>query len=248
MTAGTRLPLSLQANGSLFIVFRDGPARPYLRAAPTDVDIVEVAREQVLVRTANNGPISVTTASGQEWAINVAGLPTPITLSQLWTLKFLSGRGAPDSMSLESLQSWTEFPDERVRHYAGIVQYSTTFEVPESWLAEYRGIRLDLGKLWAVGRVTVNDHDLGILWKPPYVVDVTDCVKPGTNQLVVEIANTWSNRLVGDAHLPPEQRIARTNITRSGTPGKPWKDVPLNESGLLGPVRLIPNTVVTLQE
>jgi hypothetical protein len=44
---------------------------------------------------------------------------------------------------------------------------------------------------------------------------------------------------VGDAHLPPEKRYCRTNIAHSGTPGKPWKDIPLRESGLLGPVELV---------
>jgi hypothetical protein len=57
--------------------------------------------------------------------------------------------------------------------------------------------------------------------------------------LEIEITNTWANRLVGDAQLPPEKRYCRTNITYSGTPGKPWKDIPLRESGLFGPVELV---------
>ena len=42
-------------------------------------------------------------------------------------------------------------------------------------------------------------------------------------------------RLAGDAALPPEQRITRTNIRRPFRP-----DAPLLPSGLLGPVRLVP--------
>jgi hypothetical protein len=95
-----------------------------------------------------------------------------------------------------------------------------------------------LGKLWAVGKVSLNGRDLGIVWKPPFRLDVTGLLESGTNHLEVEVANTWANRLIGDAGLPAGERRTRTNITRSG--GKPWGEVTLNESGLLGPVRLIP--------
>ena len=50
-----------------------------------------------------------------------------------------------------------------------------------------------------------------------------------------EVANTWHNRLVGDSALPQEERITRTNIREPFRP-----DTPLLESGLLGPVRLVP--------
>ena len=49
------------------------------------------------------------------------------------------------------------------------------------------------------------------------------------------MANTWHNRLVGDAALPPAERITVTNIREPFAP-----DTPLLESGLLGPVRLVP--------
>ena len=112
------------------------------------------------------------------------------------------------------------------------------------WLAEDRQIVLDLGSLWTVARVQVNGQDAGMLWKAPYRLEVTGLLQPGANALMVEVANTWSNRLVGDASLPASERVARTNITRSGTPGLPWSEVPLHESGLLGPVQLVPRQVV----
>jgi hypothetical protein len=58
------------------------------------------------------------------------------------------------------------------------------------------------------------------------------------NELVVEVTNTWYNRLVGDAVLPPEKRITRTNVTTSG--GQPWAKLEPLDSGLMGPVRLVP--------
>jgi hypothetical protein len=96
-------------------------------------------------------------------------------------------------------------------------------------------MELDLGAVQHVARVTLNGRELGILWKPPYSIDITGAVRAGTNTLVVEVANTWTNRLTGDAFLPPEQRYARSNLRASVS----RKDTPLQPSGLLGPVRII---------
>jgi hypothetical protein len=101
---------------------------------------------------------------------------------------------------------------------------------------------LDLGDLSHVGDVWLNDQPLGITWAKPYRFDITDILKPGENTLVIEIANTWSNRLVGDAVTGAG--FTKTNITNSTVYGLnhariPWKEVPLIKSGLLGPVRIV---------
>jgi hypothetical protein len=58
-------------------------------------------------------------------------------------------------------------------------------------------------------------------------------VKPGANKLEVDVVNFWPNRLIGDAALPVEKRLTKTNIR------KLTKDTPLVESGLFGPVKLL---------
>ena len=85
----------------------------------------------------------------------------------------------------------------------------------------------------------LNDRPLGIPWKPPFRLDITQAVRPGKNRLVVDVANTWSNRLTGDARSPDGKRYCNTNMTRALTWELPWKDAPLHESGLMGPVRVI---------
>jgi len=59
----------------------------------------------------------------------------------------------------------------------------------------------------------------------------THLLKPGSNQVKIEVRNMWSNRLCGDLLLPPEKRFCRTNIRSN------WELYP---AGLLGPVRLLP--------
>ena len=234
------VPLSLDADGSLFVVFRSGEPRPHLTAAAAELEVLGIQDARLRVLAKQNGVHPLTTSHGKELSVNIGGLPAPIELTQPWNVQFLSGRGAPNSVDVDKLDSWTESDQASIKYYSGIARYETTFNVPDSWTVEGRKVILDLGHLWAIGRVHVNGDPLGVLWKPPYQLDVSHSVAPGANRLVVEVANTWSNRLVGDALLPAAQRIGRTNITRSGTPGKPWEQVPLHESGLMGPVRLIP--------
>jgi hypothetical protein len=135
--------------------------------------------------------------------------------------------------------SWTEHSKDGVRYFSGIATYHKQFELSTDQIGADRQMFLDLGQVCFVADVYLNGKNLGILWKPPFQVDITQAVKLGTNYLVVEVANTWSNRLAGDANSPQDQRYCQTNITHSQTWSVPWKDTPLLESGLLGPVRLV---------
>jgi hypothetical protein len=142
--------------------------------------------------------------------------------------------------------SWTEHENPEIRNFSGTACYKKEFVIPRQWSGDGKKIYLDLGNLWALGEVTLNGRSLGIVWKPPYRIEITKAAKTGPNKLEIEITNTWANRLVGDAQLPPEKRYCRTNITYSGTPGKPWKDIPLRESGLFGPVELVQTAEKTI--
>jgi hypothetical protein len=93
-------------------------------------------------------------------------------------------------------------------------------------------LELDLGDIRELAEVKLNGQDLGILWTPPFALDITSAARPGRNRLEVRVTNLWSNRLIGDAQLPPGQRTTRTNIA------KLTARTPLMPSGLLGPVVL----------
>jgi hypothetical protein len=79
----------------------------------------------------------------------------------------------------------------------------------------------------------VNRKSCGIVWCPPWRVDVTDAVKPGENKLQIEVVNFRPNRIIGDAGLPPDQRLTRTNIRNLKA------NTPLMESGPPGPVQIL---------
>ena len=101
---------------------------------------------------------------------------------------------------------------------------------------------LDLGAVYDIADVYLNGVHLGILWKPPFRVDITKAARKGTNKLVVEITNSWQNRLAGDGRLPKAERVTRSNMIYSrfvySDTKVEWKDQILSDSGLLGPVRI----------
>ena len=116
---------------------------------------------------------------------------------------------------------------------------------------------LDLGKVAVIARVSVNGRDLGILWNAPFRVDATEALRAGENLLEVQVTNLWVNRLIGDEQLPEDSernpgRLAQVVagvVVRRASQAPPagtrspryrvWrKDSPLQESGLLGPVKL----------
>jgi hypothetical protein len=236
---GIRVPLKFAPFGSLFVVFRRPVSRPHLVSLDRGLTATTVGEKEVKVTAFENGSYKMKTSAGRTVEFRVDRIPSAPQVTGPWDVHFPAGWGAPETVTFAELKSWTEHENPGVRNFSGTACYEKEIVVPRQWFGNGRKIYLDLGRLWAVGQVTVNGQSLGIVWKPPYRVEITKAAVAGRNKFEIEITNTWANRLVGDAQLPPEKRYCRTNITSSGTPGRPWKDIPLRESGLLGPVELI---------
>jgi hypothetical protein len=188
-------------------------------------------------------------------------VPPPLDIAGEWRVAFPPGRGAPESVVMESPGSWHRHADAGVRHFSGTAVYTKTIRVPAAFLGGGKRVVLDLGRVEVVAEVRVNGRAFAPLWKEPFRVDVTDAIRPGDNALEIHVTNLWANRLIGDESLPAENEYEnahwRHGIKRlpswyaEGAP-KPaggrttfatWqfydKDEPLLESGLLGPVRLL---------
>jgi alpha-L-rhamnosidase len=149
-----------------------------------------------------------------------------------WTVSFQPGRGAPASITVDSLASWSQSSDPGVKYFSGIGTYTKTLQAPADWFKNGAHLWIDLGDVKNLAEVTVNGKSLGVVWHAPYRVDVTSALKPGANEISVKVVNAWVNRLIGD------QQPGATKYTFADV--KPYKaSSPLLPSGLLGPVAVI---------
>jgi hypothetical protein len=248
---GTMVPLRLAPAGSVFVVFREkAPNNHFVSITMNDgretrdegrrpLALESVDSDRSELRTFENGTYTLKTAQGEQMKVEVKTVPADQEITGPWEVRFPAGWGAPASKVFPRLISWTQDSDDGVKYFSGIATYRKEFDLSAERLQADSEIYLDLGRVRFVADVRLNGKHLGILWKPPFRVDVTEAARTGRNELVIEVANTWSNRLVGDAHSPEDKRFCRTNITKSLTWQSPWKDTPLLESGLLGPVQLV---------
>jgi len=149
-----------------------------------------------------------------------------------WQVSFDTKWGGPESVVFEKLEDWSRRPESGIKHYSGTAMYQKTFDLPETSRGGNARIFLDLGRVQNLATVRLNGKDLGVVWTAPWRVEITGTVKPTGNKLEIDVVNLWPNRLIGDAALPPERRLTKTNVTTYK------KGTPLLPSGLLGPVVL----------
>ena len=158
-------------------------------------------------------------------------------ISGAWTVHFDPKWGGPETAQFDALASWPTRPEPGIKFYSGTAIYEKTFDLPAAQLKTQNSkLFLDLGDVREIAEVKVNGQSCGTVWCPPWRVDVTDAVKAGDNKLQIEVVNFWPNRIIGDAGLPPEQRLTRTNIR------KLTAKTPLEPAGLFGPVQLLEAT------
>jgi len=193
-------------------------------------------------------------------------------LNGQWTVSFPPGRSAPEEIVLDELISWPDSDVPGVKYFSGTATYRRKFD--SQGLAFVPGAKprndghrliLDLGRVEVIAEVHVNGRDLGVLWKEPYRIDITEALLPGENELEILVTNLWPNRLIGDEQEPPD-------VEWNGKPLREWpewfvkheprpspgrvtfttwhhwtKNDPLLPSGLIGPVRLVPALEYTVR-
>ena len=157
---------------------------------------------------------------------------TPTTIATLdgpWTVSFDPHWGGPKEIVFDRLADWTQNPNNDIKYYSGLAKYTKTFDLPKQPTGRSY---LDLGEVANIARVTLNGKDLGVVWTAPWRVDITGLIKQKHNQLQIEVANRWPNRLIGDETLPDDHKYTWSTF-------RPYKkDSPLLRSGLLGPVTI----------
>jgi len=154
---------------------------------------------------------------------------TLITAAGPWNVSFQPKRGAPASITLDKLTSWSDHTDAGVKYFSGTGTYTKTLQAQADWFNNSARLWIDLGDVKNLAEVIVNGKSLGIVWHAPYRVDATTALKPGENDVTIKVTNAWVNRLIGDEQ-PNATKVAFTDV-------KPYNaSSPLQDSGLIGPV------------
>ena len=151
------------------------------------------------------------------------------TIEGPWTVQFDPAVGGPKQpVTFSSLSDWSVNADSSIRYYSGTASYNQKFNYH---LAEKnKKVWLNVGEVKNLAEVFVNGASCGVVWTPPYRVDISRALKEGENTIRIDVINTWNNRMVGDSRLSPDKRVTNTVY-----PFK-WDTKPLLPAGLLGPV------------
>ncbi len=117
----------------------------------------------------------------------------------------------------------TDLKDTEFVNFTGTVTYRTTVDVTNP-----ADMVLNLGRVWGVAEVKVNDQDLGVRWYGDQTYDVASSLKPGTNRIEVKVTTTLLNYM----------KTLKDNKTAQYWTMEGTKNQPLSSMGMVGPVTL----------
>jgi len=165
-----------------------------------------------------------------ESTTNFPGFEKVKEITGPWEVHFTDPFDETFSTRFEKLVDWSQSADDRIKYFSGTAVYQTEVEMEESMKGEE--IWMNLGDAQAIAGVRVNGKEAGIVWTAPWRLNVSEFLTLGSNTIEIEVANTWLNRLKGDALLDPGKRkswMALDVLNSADT---------LQSSGLLGPLTL----------
>ena len=246
----TIVPLHLEPEGSVFVVFKDAPAQNHVTTIQKDgknwfpgnkydttessfIDLYNQGEKKVATIN-ESGNYKLIWSDGKKEMVQTKNSPAETLLSGKWKLHFDPKWGAPEKLEINELKSWIKFDEPGIKYYSGTATYMKSFSLTAKDIKD-KLLMLDLGNVQEMASVKINGHQLQVMWSAPFQFDITPFVKTGTNELEVEVVNMWPNRLIGDGKLPESKRLTKTNINKFNGP---VADNYLRESGLLGPVKI----------
>jgi hypothetical protein len=212
--------------GTALLRQHEGAAQIYLQLAPGESIFVKTD-------TATGNPVRYMHSVG-----------TPITLDGDWHVTTVrGGPELPPAFTQHGFGSWTAQGGEWER-FAGMARYETEFTLPADVKAD--DWRLDLGDVRETARVFVNGKEVDLLWSVPFRTNIGAHLHPGKNTLALEVTNLAANRIRDlDRRKVEWKKFHEINFVNIFY--KPFNaaDWPLQPSGLLGPVQLVPQQAFT---
>jgi len=172
-----------------------------------------------------------------------------INLNGKWKISFQSGGPVlPAAIELDTLSSWTNYGLD-YEAFSGTASYSTTFPRPEGTAM---GWILDLGNVKESARIFLNGKPFATLIGPTFRYFIDSSLLKGENVVEIRVSNLMANRIADldkagvfwkkfyNINFPARRPENRKNGLFDASQWKP------RESGLIGPVRLIPVEPLTV--
>ena len=171
---------------------------------------------------------------------------TEIPFNAPWKLT-LDGK----TREISRFGAWSE--NEADKYFSGVGKYETAFDVPTIGSGR---VLLDFGegtplpevelrngmRTWydppirEAAVIYVNGQKAGSLWAPPYEIEISKYVRPGKNELRIEVGNTALNFMSG--RRLPDYRLLNLRYGERFQPQEMEKIRP-EPSGIIGSVRLL---------
>lgn len=204
----TDVSIDLKPQESVFVVFQK-----YSKEATKITTIETNASKQPLfsvnqndqklkVEVFENGNYSSLINNTEKWSVSVTDIPNPVAIDNEWTIDFREQDYYKAQIKTNNLFDWTTRKEEGIKHYSGTAIYQTAFNIQKGFLQKDKVFTLNLGEVNVIAKVMLNGKEIGVSWLAPYSLDITSALKEGENDLVIEVTNQWTNRLIGDEKLP----------------------------------------------
>ncbi|MCX5768823.1 MAG: glycosyl hydrolase [Candidatus Hydrogenedentes bacterium] len=176
----TRLRLSFKPYEAYWLVID-----PQAQLTPEQIEKAKEFDEMGVLQVAkeNNESTAAVEVAGP-WRVSIDAadqprLPNPVEI--------------PDELKAgveKPLEDWKALG---IDTFSGYVDYSATFE----FNGDTAGTRLDLGNVMHMAEVWLNGQPLGAKLWPPYVWDVAEVIKPGSNSIKIKVGNLIDKNLGG---------------------------------------------------
>ena len=191
-TNGHGIALSLRSGESMILQTWDSPTPLSGRQLPDSPELTFAEKP------AHSGFMwsEVTTPLHRDGlGVGVAAEET-LPLHGPWTLSFIDeaprvGR----TFELDSLQTWETLDNDSAKVTMGTGIYQSRFRLTKAQLKRGGQWRIELGDVRESARVYINGQFLGCAWSVPFSLDCRQSLKPGTNEIRIEVTNLPANRI-----------------------------------------------------
>jgi hypothetical protein len=223
------------------------------RAGSAALQSADAGRSRIYLRVKAGESLLVSTSTAMTTSAPARAAPTPATptwtwyepaggpvpLNGTWRIEFIKGGPElPPSIETRALASWTMIGGEAAQRFGGTARYRITFDAPrvsaDAWT-------LALGDVRESARVRLNGRSIGTAWSLPFELRLDETLRSTGNVLEIDVTNVAANRIRDMDRRGVQWKIMReinfVNIRYQPFDASAW---PLERSGLLGPVELVP--------